>query len=101
MNFNKPSYITAVKALVGGNIGGYNDGPIGKIKFFDGQTPPTEEAIQDKLKELEDEYEKPAYARSRLQEYPDLQECIHAILDDDLTELQAKRKLVKDKFPKP
>ena len=53
MNLNKPSYITAVKSLVGGDIGGYNDGPIEKIKFFDGQTPPTEEAIQAKLAELQ------------------------------------------------
>lgn len=56
MNLNKPSYITAVKSLVGGNIGGYNDGPIEKIKFFDGQTPPSEEAIQAKLIELQNAY---------------------------------------------
>ena len=56
MNFNKPSYITAVKSLVGGDIGGYNDGPIEKIKFFDGQTPPKEEAIQAKLTELLNAY---------------------------------------------
>ena len=53
MNFDRPTYITAIKALVGGSIGGYNDGPIGKIKFFDGQTPPSEEEIQSKLAELE------------------------------------------------
>ena len=41
------------------------------------------------------------YQRDRQMEYPSIQECIHAILDDDLTALQAKRKLVKDKFPKP
>jgi len=56
MNFNKPSYITAVRALVGGNIGGYNDGPIEKIKFFDGQKPPTEKQIQAKLTELLNAY---------------------------------------------
>ena len=56
MNFNKPSYITAVKSLVGGDIGGYNDGPIEKIKFFDGQTPPSKEAIQAKLTELLNAY---------------------------------------------
>tara|TARA_A100001015_G_scaffold267227_1_gene317090 strand:+ start:210 stop:584 length:375 start_codon:yes stop_codon:yes gene_type:complete len=53
MNLDKPTYITAIKSLVGGNIGGYNDGPIEKIKFFDGQTPPTEEEIQAKIAELE------------------------------------------------
>ena len=52
MNLDKPTYITAIKSLVGGNIGGYNNGPIEKIKFFDGQTPPSEEQIQAKLAEL-------------------------------------------------
>ena len=41
------------------------------------------------------------YQRDRQMEYPSIQECIHAILDDDLTALQAKRKLVKAKYPKP
>lgn len=52
MNLNKPTYITAVKELVSGNIGGFNDGPIERIKFFDGQTPPSESEIQAKLAEL-------------------------------------------------
>lgn len=53
MNLNKPTYITAVKELVSGNIGGFNDGPIERIKFFDGQTPPSESEIQAKLAELQ------------------------------------------------
>ena len=53
MSLDKPTYIKAIKALVSGNIGGYNDGPIEKIKFFDGQTPPSEEEIQKKLAELQ------------------------------------------------
>ena len=53
MSLDQPTYITAIKALVSGNIGGYNDGPIEKIKFFDGQTPPSEEEIQAKLAELQ------------------------------------------------
>ena len=101
MSLDKPSYINAIKELVDGNIGGLNDGPIEKIKFFDGQTPPLEKAIQAKLSELQAEYDAKQYQRDRLAEYPDLQECIHAILDDDLTALQAKRKLVKEKYPKP
>lgn len=74
MNFNKPSYITAVKSLVGGDIGGYNDGPIEKIKFFDGQTPPTEEAIQAKLTELQSEYKANEYQRDRASAYPNIEE---------------------------
>ena len=41
------------------------------------------------------------WEENRLNEYPTLQECIHAILDDDLTALQAKRAAVKAKYPKP
>ena len=62
---------------------------------------PSEDAIKAKEQELIEADKKLQYQRDRLQEYPDLQECIHAILDDDLTALQAKRKLVKDKYPKP
>jgi len=62
---------------------------------------PTEKEINDKIAELQADYDALQYQRDRLIEYPSIQECIHAILDDDLTALQAKRKLVKDKYPKP
>jgi len=47
------SYITAVKAITGGRIGGLNDGPLVNLKFYDGQSPPSEEQIQAKIAELE------------------------------------------------
>ena len=39
---------------------------------------------------------------NRKAEYPSLQDCIHALLDggDTLTDLQAARQAVKDKYPK-
>ena len=39
---------------------------------------------------------------NRQAEYPSLQDCIHALLDggDTLTDLQAARQAVKDKYPK-
>jgi GDP-D-mannose dehydratase len=40
------------------------------------------------------------YGWKREQEYPSIEECIHAILDDDLTALQVLRQAVKDKYPK-
>ena len=39
------------------------------------------------------------YGWKRKQEYPTIEECVHAILDDDLTALQVKRQAVKDKYP--
>ena len=71
------------------------------VDWHDTRTQPTEEQIQAKLSELQADYDAKKYQRDRLAEYPDLQECIHAILDDDLTALQAKRKLIKEKYPKP
>ena len=62
---------------------------------------PTEQAIQAKLSELQADYDSKQYQRDRLAEYPSIQECIHAILDNDLEALQAKRSAVKDKYPKP
>lgn len=47
--------------------------------------------------------EQNGWLKSRLEEYPSLQDCIHALLDggDTLTDLQAARQLVKDNNPKP
>lgn len=62
---------------------------------------PTKEAIEsakvNAQKKIDDTY----YKIQRSEEYPRIEECIHAILDDDLEALQAKRSLVKEKFPKP
>ena len=45
-------------------------------------------------------YDAQEYARLRKEEYPSIEECVHAILDDDLTALQVLRQAVKDKYPK-
>jgi len=43
------------------------------------------------------------YKIDRKKEYPNLLDCIHALLDggDTLSDLQAKRTAVKNKYPKP
>ena len=88
---NKPTISDAIYAL--GIDGGWKirEGKI--VKWWAEKEQPTEKTIQDKLKELEVEYKKQAYARSRQSEYPNLQDCIHALLDggDTLTELQSNR----------
>ena len=97
----RPKYIDAVQALAGGTtgVGGKSDGPIEKIYYPDSFTPPSEDVIQAKLKELQDAYDND-YSRKREAEYPTIQECVHAILDDDLTALQEKRQAIKTKYPK-
>ena len=57
--------------------------------------------VENRLNELQADYDSKQYQRDRLQEYPSIEECIHAILDDDLEALQAKRSAVKAKYPKP
>lgn len=62
----------------------------------------TQEQIADQQR-LAEEWASKQYQRDREQEYPRLEECLHALLDggDHLTELQNKRAEVKAKFPKP
>ena len=67
------------------------------------QTQPSEAAITAKIMELQTAYDALAYARSRQEAYPSIQDCIHALLDggDTLTDLQALRTAVKAANPKP
>tara|TARA_R100000988_G_scaffold86079_1_gene48912 strand:+ start:776 stop:1084 length:309 start_codon:yes stop_codon:yes gene_type:complete len=61
-------------------------------------TMPTEEEVNAKIAELT----VPDWEKNRIKEYPSQQDCIHALLDggDTLTDLQAARQAVKDKYPK-
>tara|TARA_R100000231_G_scaffold134786_1_gene108678 strand:- start:4 stop:309 length:306 start_codon:yes stop_codon:yes gene_type:complete len=72
------------------------------IWLSDDVTQPSKEDIQAKLDELQAAEDAKQYQRDRLTEYPSLQDCIHALLDggDTLTDLQAARQAVKDKYPK-
>ena len=63
--------------------------------------PPTDEEIDAKHEEMVKEWESLEYQRLRKPEYPSIEECVHALLDDKLEELQAKRLAVKEKYPKP
>ena len=100
----KPNEIEAISALVGGAI---TQKLGGEIVFHDGQTPPTEEQIQAKLKELEDEYDAKKYQRDREISYPSITDIVVALAEkeegDDTMwqEITAKRQKVKADNPKP
>ena len=64
------------------------------------QTQPTEAEIQAEITRLQAVYDSQEYARKRRADYPTIEECIHAILDDDLDALQSKRAEVKLRYPK-
>jgi hypothetical protein len=60
----------------------------------------TWDLVEAEMIRLQAEYDAQDYARNRKEEYPSIEECVHAILDDDLENLQILRQVVKDKFPK-
>ena len=64
------------------------------------QPQPSEAEIEAAHAEWQAEYDSQEYARLRKAEYPSIEECVHAILDDDLEALQAKRAEVKARYPK-
>ena len=72
-----------------------------QITWHEGTTPISEADIRAKIVELEAEYNALEWKRNRQLEYPSIEECVHAILDDTLTELQTKRAEIKLKHPKP
>ena len=61
---------------------------------------PSEAEIATAVKAYEDQWNAQEYARKRKAEYPTIEECVHAILDGGLAELQDKRQVVKQKYPK-
>ena len=79
-----------------------NDGAGTYIREWISSEPqPTEAAIETAHGLWQTEWDSQEYARKRKPEYPSIEECVHAILDDDLVALQAKRSAVKEKYPKP
>ena len=56
--------------------------------------------VDTEIARLQAEFDSQEYARLRQAEYPSIEECVHAILDDDLEALQAKRAEIKARYPK-
>jgi hypothetical protein len=48
----------------------------------------------------QERYDNVTYDVKRKREYPTIEECVHAILDDEIDALQIKRQAVKQKYPK-
>ena len=73
-----------------------------EITWHNGTTPISKADIEAKMVEVQADYDAKQYQRDRISEYPNLQEAIHALLDggDTLTDLQAKRTAIKNKYPK-
>ena len=78
------------------------DEDINKIIWLGGTTPIPKADIEAKMVEVQAEYDALEYSRKRQAEYPNHEDCIHALLDggDTLTDLQTKRTAIKEKYPK-
>jgi hypothetical protein len=79
-----------------------NANDINQIIWLNETTPIPKKEIEKKLKEVQAEYDAEQWKRDRQAEYPSIEDCIHALLDGGATlkNLQAKRKKIKEKFPK-
>ena len=97
----KPTYLDAVYKLLDDKVhGGPIDGPIADISLHDGETPPTEEAIQTQLSSLKAEYDAQEYTRKRAEAYPTWQEQMDLLYHSGVEGLKAELKKTKDKYPK-
>ena len=96
----KPDNIQAISALVGGKFSSIADGT---IVYHDGQTPPSDEAIDAKIIELVAEYDAQEYARNRASDYPsngDQWDMIYKDNKNSTTTHATAVEAVKPKWPK-
>ena len=95
----KPNKLEAIVELIGGRISGASDAS--EINYHDGQTPATEEEIDNKLASMMSEWNAQEYARNRRLEYPDMGTQFNKIYDDGLTKWKSEMvDPVKTKWPK-
>ena len=95
--------ISAIIALKADAEVSVNAEDINQITWHDDNpTGITNEQILAKQTELQTAYDAEQWKRNRQKEYPNHEDCIHALLDggDTLTDLQAKRTAIKEKYPK-
>ena len=89
----------------GGPAGGPANGPLDDWVFADdSKTPPTQEQVDAKIKELQIEFDAQEYARDRAKAYPSIQDQMdmqyHDAVDGTTTWQEAVQ-AVKDAHPKP
>ena len=97
---------TVIKAILSINSNAevsVSGNDINTVQWHNGTTPIPKADIEAKMIEVQAEYDAEEWKRNRQTEYPTHEDCIHALLDggDTLTELQAKRTAIKNKYPKP
>ena len=73
-----------------------------EIEWLNGTTPISKADIEAKMVEVQAEYDAEEWKRNRQEEYPKIEDCIHALLDggESLENLQTLRETIKTKYPK-
>jgi hypothetical protein len=99
---NEPviSYFQALRSLVPDAKLYVEDNDWDRVNWSDEREQPSKAEVDAEVVRLQANSDAQAYSRKREAEYPSVQECVHAILDDQLDALQAKRALIKTKYPK-
>ena len=92
-----PEYVEALLSLGFTKPVVYRDGV---LETYGEPLPFSDDEIQQEIARMKTAYDAQAYARKRRAEYPTIEDCVHAMLDGGLDELQAKRHAVKQKYPK-
>ena len=92
----------AIKAINPSAEFKYSNEDFSTLEWLNGTTPISQADIETKQAELQADFDALEWKRNRQKEYPDVVECIHALLDggDTLTDLQAQRTAVKNKYSK-
>ena len=74
----------------------------GTLHWEDESKQPTDKEINDKIVELQAEYDAKQYQRDRKLEYPTIEELVVALYDEsDKASIIERRNAVKAKYPKP
>ena len=92
----------AIKAINPSAQFTYSSEDFSTLTWLNGTTPISQADIEAKQAELQADFDALEWKRNRQKEYPDAVECVHALLDggDTLTDLQAQRTTIKEKYPK-
>ena len=88
--------LSAIVSLVGESVKMSGD----EVFYLDGQTPPSESAIDAEVIRLQAEYDSNEYQRSRATEYPTWQDQLDDIFHNGIDGWKATIQVTKDKYPK-
>ena len=101
MNQTPDFLVEALKALVPKAQFISFDGKLELLNWTDERPKPSDKQINDKIAELQADYDAKQYQRDRAVEYPSIEDQLDEIFHKGLTEWKKTIQAVKDKHPKP